>query len=287
MRVLHNIAVVTLLASVPLTAVGQQARNTITNGDIVDMVRAGLSKSVIVQSIRTSQATIFDVSPRALIDLKTAGVPDDVLNEMLARAGATTAASSRPTGATTPEPAPSASPRIEPVTVTGAGAASAAGAVTIPDGTTVHLKLLTPLSSATAQEGDRPRFQVLEDVAIGDAVVIAKGAAAEGRVTAAKKAGALGRSGSLKVAVVSVRAADGSVLPVRLDRAQSGQGYTASAVTSVAADASSSGKRAAQSAAGELLAKGKEAVIPNGTEFTAFVDGAHDVTPAPPSPRRR
>ena len=282
MRSRRIVAIMSVLLLAALPAGAQQARDTMTNADVISMVQAGLSRPIITQSIRTVSSVIFDVSPRALIALKAAGVADELLNEMIARAGGAITSSSPP------RPGAAASP-VAPATVAGKRAPSAAdttGPVSVADGTTVHLKLASALTSATAQIGDRPRFHALEDVKVGGVTVIAKGATAEGRVTDVRKAGALGRGGRLRVTIEFVRAVDDSVVRVRLDRTESGQARTGAAVTSVAVDASTGARGAARSAAGTLMAKGKEAAIPSNTEFTAFVDGAHEVVPAPASRQR-
>jgi hypothetical protein len=84
------------------------AQDVLTNDGVVKMVKAGLPESVIVQKIRTSERK-FDTSTDALIKLKGAGVPDKIIEAMMApAAGAATAATSPPPAA----PATSAAPII-------------------------------------------------------------------------------------------------------------------------------------------------------------------------------
>ena len=54
----------------------------IVNVDIVEMSRAGLAPAVLIAKIKTSQCK-FDTSPSALVELKEAGVADDVLMEIV------------------------------------------------------------------------------------------------------------------------------------------------------------------------------------------------------------
>ena len=54
----------------------------ITNRDIVKLVQSGLSSDVINAAIHSS-STNFDTSPAALVELKSAGVPDAVIAEMV------------------------------------------------------------------------------------------------------------------------------------------------------------------------------------------------------------
>lgn len=54
----------------------------LTNTDVVDMLKAGLSQEIVIAKINTS-ACEFDTSPDALKALKTANVPDTVILEMV------------------------------------------------------------------------------------------------------------------------------------------------------------------------------------------------------------
>jgi hypothetical protein len=80
------------------------------NDDVVEFVRAEFSESTIVAAIEAN-ATDFDVSPRVLVALKRAGVPDRVLETMIAaeRAGRQSAPAVAPAPAPAPEP-PAAAP---------------------------------------------------------------------------------------------------------------------------------------------------------------------------------
>lgn len=68
-----------------LVAVSLHADEVLDNDAVVRMVRAGLSIDVINLKIAKSQTT-FDTSVDALIALKSNGVPDPVIKEMLAKA---------------------------------------------------------------------------------------------------------------------------------------------------------------------------------------------------------
>ncbi len=54
----------------------------VVNADIVEMSRAGLLPAVLIAKIKNSKCK-FDTSPSALVELKEAGVADDVLMEMV------------------------------------------------------------------------------------------------------------------------------------------------------------------------------------------------------------
>ena len=61
-----------------------QSGETLTNDDVVKMVKAQLAPGIILTTIQTSNAK-FDVSPAALIALKNAGVPDEIVAAMQAK----------------------------------------------------------------------------------------------------------------------------------------------------------------------------------------------------------
>src|SRR5713226_360677 len=68
------------IALKPLNA--QEPRRTLANADIINLVKSGIGEQTIILTIQKA-TTKFDTSPEALIQLKTAGVSDAVLNAML------------------------------------------------------------------------------------------------------------------------------------------------------------------------------------------------------------
>ena len=61
--------------------IGAQGTATLTNDDVIKMVRAQLATGIIVTTIESSSAK-FDVSPAGLIALKDAGVADSLVQAM-------------------------------------------------------------------------------------------------------------------------------------------------------------------------------------------------------------
>jgi hypothetical protein len=61
--------------------IGAQGTATLTNDDVIKMVRAQLATGIIVTTIESSSAR-FDVSPAGLIALKDAGVADSLVQAM-------------------------------------------------------------------------------------------------------------------------------------------------------------------------------------------------------------
>jgi hypothetical protein len=69
-----------------VSATSLTAQEVLTNDSVIAMKKAGLSDSLIVAKIRSSQ-TKFDVSTNALIALKSAGLSDSVIEAMVGHAG--------------------------------------------------------------------------------------------------------------------------------------------------------------------------------------------------------
>jgi len=76
------------------------APSGMTNGDIVNMVGAGLSEQIVMSAIRDAKLRNFDLTPNGLIALKKGGVTDSIIAVMLNPAAPPTPS------APTPPPAP-------------------------------------------------------------------------------------------------------------------------------------------------------------------------------------
>ena len=99
-----------LSLALPVASLAQvPTDNTLTNADIVRMVKAGIPESIILREIQLSE-TNFVTSANALIELKKQHVPDGIVNAILdSRSGASGRRAepwAAPVGA-----APSAAPR--------------------------------------------------------------------------------------------------------------------------------------------------------------------------------
>lgn len=82
-----------------LTTKAQNKTDTVTNKTIIQLKDAGLSSSIIKAKIQGSVCN-FDLSTDALIALKKAGVPDDVITEMLNKSNSAPAATPLPSSDT-------------------------------------------------------------------------------------------------------------------------------------------------------------------------------------------
>lgn len=98
LSLLLSLCMVTLSFASPIgrAATPQQGQSTaspLSNKDVVEMVKMGLSTDVIVAKIKSSAST-FDTNPAALQELKAANVPDAVILAMV----------QAPTGDSEPKP---------------------------------------------------------------------------------------------------------------------------------------------------------------------------------------
>lgn len=64
------------------TVMSQKVKNTMTNADVVEMVKAGLPESTIIIAIQQSELN-FDISTKALIELSKQGVSQKIMEAML------------------------------------------------------------------------------------------------------------------------------------------------------------------------------------------------------------
>ncbi|MGB7280816.1 MAG: hypothetical protein WBE13_01035 [Candidatus Acidiferrum sp.] len=178
------VLMVTLVAALGLA----QDRKALTNKDIMDMVKQGLSDSVIIKVIQASD-TNFDTSPDAMTQMQSSGASVGVMGAMLKAESSKkkAAPTAQPVAVTTPPPSP---------TMTNPHA----GEFLLKEGTEVPLTFATDESSRYAAEGDKVALTLVSDIKIGDVVVVKEGAKAVAVVTHTKKAGMLpGSNGELNI----------------------------------------------------------------------------------------
>jgi hypothetical protein len=105
----HRLRLTLVLAVAALTlftATSLTAQEVLTNDSLVALKKAGLSDSIIISKIRSSQ-TKFDTSTKGLIGLKNAGISDQVI-EAVVNAGS--GATAPPAAAAPAPPAAAAAP---------------------------------------------------------------------------------------------------------------------------------------------------------------------------------
>jgi hypothetical protein len=145
----------------------------------------------------------------------------------------------------------------------------------LQDGTPVQLRLSRTVSSADAQLGDTIDFEVLEEVAIGNTVVIPKGGIAWATVTAAQPKRRMGRGGKLDMVLDSVRLYNGQKTALSAVKNANGGGHTGAMTGAMVATAIVLWPAAPLF----LLMHGKDITIPKGTKITAYISGDFKLKP--------
>ncbi|HZQ23874.1 MAG TPA: PEGA domain-containing protein [Terriglobales bacterium] len=121
----------------------------------------------------------------------------------------------------------------------------------LADGTPVKLKVNRNLSSSDAKSGESVELEVIDEVHVGNIIVVQKGGAAFGTISAAQSKHSADHTAKLEVAADYLRLADGDKAPLR--------GSPTSGNTALAIGPSS--------------VAGKDIKIPSGAEVTAYVNG--------------
>ena len=141
--------------------------------------------------------------------------------------------------------------------------------VIIPAGTPLTVAIDEDLSSASVNQGQQVAFHLPADYSEFGHVLIAQGTAVRGTVAHVARRSAGGNPGAVTVTVTSVRAIDGTRIPLR-------------GTTKVVGK-----NRQGQAAALGVLTfgigatkKGLSAVIPAGTQFSVFTDAKRTIVVA-------
>lgn len=221
---------------------------SLTNQDVLILVKAKLSTEVIIAKIKTSSCA-FAVAPADLQELKTAGVPDEVIAAMFEGVRLS------PAGA----PGSSEPQRIEPLQ--------------IPDGTLIEIEAPYTINSMDFKPNDEISFRVVNPLKINGITVIEQGAAATARIEKAKRGGHFGKAGLLVWTVQTVTAVDGAQVPLRVESVRlRGDSKGAKVATGMII----TGVLLWPIAPVALLhgfKRGKDAFIPAGKRYDVFVNG--------------
>lgn len=140
---------------------------------------------------------------------------------------------------------------------------------TLEDGTPVKLRISETVSSADAHVGQTVDFEVLEEVKVGDTLIIPKGGIAWATVTEAQPKRRMGRGGKLDMNIDSVRLVDGEKVALRAVKDAKGGGHVGAMTGAIVATSIVFFPAAPLF----LFMHGKDITIPKGTEITAFVNG--------------
>lgn len=171
----------------------------------------------------------------------------------------------------TPPTAPQAAPAQNSTPVTKTPLAFG-----LAEDTPVRIKIARTMSSKDARVDERVDFEVLEDVKVGEIIVIPRGAMAIATVTEAHPKRRMGRAGKLKMNIDYVRLVSGDTVPLRAVKGGSGGNHVAAMTGAMVATSIVFFPAAPLF----LFMHGKDITIPKGTEVTAYV--AAD-TPLDPS----
>jgi hypothetical protein len=170
------------LCALPLFNLAATA-STLTNKDVVEMLKSGVPISEVEMKICAAPTLSFDLTPAGTDQLLLAGISDQTFKLMVRRSQGHTC----PVG---PGGRPHRTGRRE--------------TLTLPDATPVRLRLMTNLSSVYAKTGDRIYFEVLDDVKLPHYpydVVINREARAVGTIIYVQEKSTMGRTGKLVVRV--------------------------------------------------------------------------------------
>ena len=146
----------------------------------------------------------------------------------------------------------------------------------LSEDTPVRLKLTRTMSSADAKAAEKVDFEVLEDIKVGDVVVVKQGGMAIATVTEAQPKRRMGRAGKLNMNIDYVQLVDGEKVPLRAVKGGSGGTHTGAMTGAIVA----SSILFFPAAPFFLFMHGKDITIPKGTEITAYVAADTPLDPA-------
>ena len=157
-----------------------------------------------------------------------------------------------------------------------APATKAPAAFGLAEDTPVRIKIARTMTSKDAKVDERVDFEVLEDVKVGELLVIERGAMAIATVTEAHPKRRMGRAGKLKMNIDYVRLASGEKVPLRAVKGGSGGNHIAAMTGAMVATSIVFFPAAPLF----LFMHGKDITIPKGTEVTAYVAADLPLDPA-------
>ena len=146
----------------------------------------------------------------------------------------------------------------------------------LTEDTPVKIKLARTMSSSDAKAGEKVDFEVLDDVKIGDVIVIQHGAMAIGTVTEAHPKRRMGRAGKLNINIDYVQLVSGEKAPLRAVKGGSGGNHTGAMTGAMVA----TGILFFPAAPFFLFMHGKDITIPKGTEIATYIAGDTPLDPA-------
>lgn len=137
----------------------------------------------------------------------------------------------------------------------------------LAEDTPVRIRLARTMSSRDAKVDERVDFEVLEDIKVGNVVVVERGAMAIATVTEAHPKRRMGRAGKLNMNIDYVRLVSGEKVFLRAVKGGSGGNHIAAMTGAMVATSIVFFPAAPLF----LFLHGKDITIPKGTEVTAYV----------------
>lgn len=148
--------------------------------------------------------------------------------------------------------------------------AQAPGTVTLDDGTPIRLRTTNTISSADAHVDDRVDFEVVDDIKVGDVVIVKRGTPAIGTVTEARSKGRMGKGGKLNVNIDFTKTVTGEKVSLRGVKDLQGGGHTGAMTGAMVGTAIVFWPAAPFF----LFMHGKDITVPKGHEFNVYSSGA-------------
>ena len=137
----------------------------------------------------------------------------------------------------------------------------------LAEDTPVRIRIARTMSSRDARVDERVDFEVLEDVKVGNVVVVERGAMAIATVTEAHPKRRMGRAGKLNMNIDYVRLVSGEKVLLRAVKGGSGGNHIAAMTGAMVATS----LLFFPAAPFFLFMHGNDITIPKGTEVTAYV----------------
>uniref|UniRef100_Q01TQ6 PEGA domain protein n=1 Tax=Solibacter usitatus (strain Ellin6076) TaxID=234267 RepID=Q01TQ6_SOLUE len=144
------------------------------------------------------------------------------------------------------------------------------------EGTPVRMKISRTVSSGDAHQGDTVDFETLDDVKLGEMLLVPKGSVALATVTEAVPKKRMGRGGKLNVNIDFVRLPSGEKLALRGVQDVKGGGHTGAMTGAIVATSLVFFPAAPLF----LFMHGKDITIPKGQEITVYTNTEYDLSKA-------
>jgi hypothetical protein len=229
--------------------------STFCNSDVLSMVRSGTKASQIIARIRNSRCS-FDVFPPVLQDLRDVACRAVLLVMVTVPTGPAESSFNDPPGIALAE----------------------RSTVKLQKGAAIVVETLYPISSANFQVGSTVAFSVVRPVYVDGVLVIPRGTVARAKIVHLKKAGNWGRGGALTWQMESIRAVDGTQIPVQLSAYAEGKSRGGEMAAGFAVTSAIIFPYTAPAALVWGFKKGDDAIVKGSKQFAAVIESDTEVS---------